>query len=161
MRHDCLITLPSRRILQAALGATLLLCGCAVYLLFRSKTIRLYQWCAWAGLSEPIDALRTAVAGWPLADVLRYSLPDGLYCTSYILLMDAVWAGGGRIRYCAVALMPLVAVAHELAQLAGIAPGTFDVADLLCYALPLTVYFAVVRLRSKENEEKKTKNLHY
>lgn len=123
------------------IGFLLLLCGCLIYLLFRSKTIRLYQWCEWAGLSESIDSLRQLAHGWQLSDFVLYSLPDGLYCASYILVMNALWNGGKKSRMVMVSLIPMAAICHELLQAMGLVRGTFDPVDLLCYVLPLTVFF--------------------
>ena len=128
---------------QIVWGVMLLLCGCAIYLLFRSQSIHLYQWAVVAGLSSTLDVLRQGVQHWQISDFVRFSLPDGLYCASYILLMDAVWKGGKTSRYLAVSLIPLVAITHELLQGIGLVRGTFDICDLLCYAAPLLVYFAV------------------
>jgi len=128
---------------QIIWGVVALLCGCAIYLLFRSQTIHLYQWAVVAGLSSILDTLRQSVQHWQVSDFVRYSLPDGLYCASYILLMDAVWKGGKASRTLAVSFMPLVAITHELLQGAGLVRGTFDVCDLLCYAVPLLAYFVV------------------
>ena len=76
---------------KVVLGISFLVCGCAIYLLFRSKTLSIYNWCSALGLSTPIDALRIWVRNWNIPDFVRYCLPDGLYCAAYILLIDAIW----------------------------------------------------------------------
>lgn len=126
---------------QLLWGVGMLLCGCSIYLLFRSKTINLYQWSSMIGCSDVIDAVRMSIADWKIPDFIRFSLPDGLYCASYILLMDAVWPDNAKYRGLAISLIPLIAIAHELAQFFGFAKGTFDICDLLCYAAPLVVYY--------------------
>lgn len=126
---------------QLLCGITMLLCGCSIYLLFRSKTINLYQWCSMVGLADVIDILRMGVMNWQVPDFIRFCLPDGLYCASYILLMDAVWPDNGKLRYLAVLFIPIVAIGHELLQCVGITKGTFDVSDLLCYIVPLAIYY--------------------
>lgn len=124
------------------LGILLLLIGISIYLLFRSETITLYRWFASAGMKEAIDTLRESVRHWDIPAFVRFSLPDGLYCASYILLMDAVWKKSRHsLRLVAASLIPLVAIAHELLQAAGLARGTFDWSDLLCYSLPLLLYY--------------------
>ena len=124
------------------LGILLLLIGISIYLLFRSETITLYRWCASAGMKESLDTLRESVRHWDMPAFVRFSLPDGLYCASYILLMDAVWKKSQRtLRLLVASLIPLVAITHELLQAAGLARGTFDWSDLLCYTLPLLIYY--------------------
>ena len=126
---------------QVVVGVLLLLCGIAIYLLFRSRSITLYQWCISIGLSAPLEVLRADVQHWIIPDFVKFSLPDGLYGASYILLMDAVWNNSQRlIRIMAASLIPLVAIIHEMLQGLGLAKGTFDAADLLCYSVPLSLY---------------------
>ena len=124
-------------------GVVLLLCGCSIYLLFRSKTINIYQWCSVLGFTDTIDILRMGIMDWKVPDFIRFSLPDGLYCASYILIMDVVWPNNGKFRYFAISFIPIVAIVHELMQYIGFAKGTFDVSDLLCYILPLVIYYFV------------------
>ena len=76
---------------KVALAISFLLCGCAIYLLFRSKTLNIYHWCATLGFSSAIDTLRLWVQNWNVPDFVRFCLPDGLYCAAYILLIDAIW----------------------------------------------------------------------
>jgi len=130
---------------QFFLGVMLLLCAFIIYLLFRSTSINLYQWCMAVGLADIIDLLRKSLHNWILPDFIRYSLPDGLYCASYILLMDVLWKHSRlAIRLLVVSTIPLIAVAHELLQAAGVVRGTFDWWDLLCYTLPLIIYLFII-----------------
>ena len=129
---------------EALVGVVLLLAGCAVYLLFRSKGILLCQWFAAAAGTAALDTLRQAAAGWEPSPWMRYSLPDGLFCASYLLIMDALWRRSRpALRYLMVAVMPVAALVHECLQGMGAVRGTFDTADLLCYLTPLVIYFTV------------------
>ena len=126
---------------EAVLGVTLLLCGCAVYLLFRSKSINIYQWGSAIGLSDTIDSVRDKVQCWSVSDFIKYSLPDGLYCMAYMLIVDAVWHNSHDASTKAVILfVPCVAVCNEVMQYLRWTKGTFDVYDLVCYAFPLILY---------------------
>ena len=129
---------------QVVAGILLLLGGIAIYLLFRSQTIVLYQWCVHLGLTDFLSTVRQQVQSCDISDFVGYSLPDGMYCASYILLMDALWRNSGRLtRLCFASLIPVVAILHELLQAATLVRGTFDVADLLCYATPLLIYLLI------------------
>lgn len=140
--------------IQVLLGVLCLLVGISIYLLFRSESITLYRWMAAIGVTDAIAPLRQSVSHWDVSPFVRFSLPDGLYCLSYILLMDAVWQRSRRpLRLIAASLIPLIAITHELLQVAGLARGTFDWSDLLCYTLPLIGYwFIVTGSRSKSND---------
>lgn len=126
---------------QMVLGFLLLACGCSIYIIFRSQDIVLNKWCQSLGIADFVEPMRMSVKDSHVPDFILYSLPDGLYCASYILLMDAAWEGKGLSRNIAVALIPSVAIMHEIAQGIGWARGTFDICDLIFYALPLALYF--------------------
>lgn len=131
---------------QTLWGIFLLFCGISIYLLFRSKTITIYRWCETIGATGIIDNLRHCVRHWAVPDFVRYSLPDGLYCASYILIMDAIWRKGRKkARIVAVSLIPLAAIVHETLQGLGLARGTFDFGDFLCYTVPLVTYLILSR----------------
>lgn len=117
------------------------MCGCTIYLLFRTKTLYIYNWCVALGLSSMIDSLRYAVLDWSISDLVKYSLPDGLYCAAYILIMDAIWSEDNKvIKHAVVLLIPVITISHELFQGIGLARGTFDIYDLISYSLPPILY---------------------
>ena len=123
------------------LGATLLVVGCAIYLLFRSKTLYIYIWCKWLGLSGTIDTLRHFVSGWQVPDFIRFCLPDGLYCAAWFFFIDAIWHDDKRfVKYVVALLVPFVTIGSEILQYFGLVKGTFDAYDLFCYAIPLGIY---------------------
>lgn len=126
---------------QMVLGFLLLACGCSIYMIFRNQDIVLNKWCQSLGIADFVEPMRMAVKDSHVPDFILYSLPDGLYCASYILLMDAAWEGKRLSRNIAVALIPSVAIMHEIAQGIGWARGTFDICDLIFYALPFALYF--------------------
>ena len=129
---------------KVALAISFLLCGCAIYLLFRSKTLNIYHWCATLGFSSAIDTLRLWVQNCNVPNFVRFCLPDGLYSAAYILLIDAIWhKDKGIIKNIIISLVPLVAISSELLQLFGIIRGTFDIYDLVCYSFPLLVYLSI------------------
>lgn len=127
---------------EIILGVVFLVCGCAIYLLFRSKSLNIYKWCVLFGLSDTIDSLRYAVQHWNIPAWIKYSLPDGLYCAAYILIIDAIWHNDNRlIKFVVILLIPLLTISSELLQYFGLVKGTFDVYDLICYSIPPMIYF--------------------
>lgn len=134
---------------EVFLGLFCLVCGCAIYLLFRSRTLNLYQWCKAIGLSDVIDTLREHVQNWSISEFIKFSLPDGLYSAAYIFIIDAIWhVGNPPTKYIIILFVPFVAIANEILQFFGFAKGTFDIYDLVCYALPLLIYITIKLLNN-------------
>lgn len=130
-----------RIISELILGIFCLVCGSAIYLLFRSKTLNIYQWCVAIGLSSYIDSFREQVTSWNISDCVKYSLPDGLYCAAYLLMMDAIWyREQSVVKYIIMSIIPIVTIGSEIFQYWGFVKGTFDIYDLLCYVCPTMMY---------------------
>lgn len=129
---------------KVLLAILFLVCGCAIYLLFRSKSLNIYQWCSALGLSNTIDTLRYSVQDWNVSEFVKFSLPDGLYCASYILMIDAIWHDEkGTIKNIIISLVPFVTISSEVLQYFGLVKGTFDIYDLICYAIPPLIYMSL------------------
>lgn len=129
---------------KAMVGALFLVWGSMIYLLFRSKSLNIYLWSKALGISSFIDSLRACVGKWEIPDMVIYSLPDGLYCAAYILLIDAIWNNNnGIIKYIFISLVPFATIISEILQYYGLVKGTFDIYDLLCYLLPTIIYITI------------------
>ena len=112
--------------------------GATIYVLWRSTALRVFTWLALGGLAAPVARLRELAAplGSALPDWFLYSLPDGLWVYAVMSFMARVWREDARRRRVLwIAAGPLLGVGWEMAQRAGIAPGTFDGVDLLWYAV--------------------------
>lgn len=150
MRHKYDQHTPKRVIIELIIGILMLVCGGFIYLLFRSKSLNIYIWCSVIGLADYIDFMRNATREWNVADFIRFSLPDGLYCASYILVMDAIWnERSGIIKCLIISIVPIITIGSEILQYFGIVKGTFDVYDLICYAIPLITYFIIKFIKQK------------
>jgi hypothetical protein len=133
-----------KRTSEIVLGVFFLACGCVIYLLFRSKTLNIYQWCVEIGLSDMIDTLRSNAQNWNVSEFLKFSLPDGLYCAAYILIIDAIWYKEDTIKKnIIIALVPFVTISSEVLQYLGLVKGTYDVYDLTCYSFPPLIYITI------------------
>ena len=142
---------------KIVLGVFFLVFGCAIYLLFRSKSLNIYKWCVIIGISDTIDTLRHAVHDWSVSDIVKYSLPDGLYCAAYILLIDAIWNNSNCFaKYYIISLIPIVTIISEILQYFGIVVGTFDMYDLICYVLPPLIYTGQQLFSYSKNNVEKT-----
>ncbi len=85
-----------------------------------------------------VNALRNSVT-FTLPDWVLYSLPDGLWIYSYILVIGAIRNFNIRESTLAIFCLPTVAIISEFLQLPGIIPGTFDSSDILAYTLGMAL----------------------
>lgn len=130
---------------KVLLAVLFLTCGCCIYLFFRSKSLNIYQWVVILGTSDIVDSCRRYVQDCTIPDFVRFSLPDGLYCAAYILLMDAIWSEDkGFIKFVIMSLVPVITIVSEILQYVGLLRGTFDVSDLVCYTTPPLVYTGIL-----------------
>ena len=152
----CMFNIKTKVIFAFFLGVLFLACGCAIYLLFRSKTLNIYQWCSALGLSNIIDSLRNCVQDWNISEFVKFSLPDGLYCAAYILVIDAIWhSDNGIVKNIVISFVPFVTTSSEVLQYFGLVKGTFDVFDLICYTTPPMIYIIYNYNSFKFNKLKK------
>jgi hypothetical protein len=118
-----------------AASLLLLVIGSAIYVVWRSHSLLMFQWFDAAGIGPLIERIRfqfhfVQVPGW-----IRYSLPDGLWACSGVFLFSAIWAGSrSPVRYFWICLAPCLAIGGELAQSMHLIPGTFDFVDLVTCA---------------------------
>lgn len=89
--------------------------------------------------------LRPLGAASPIPDWARFSLPDALWQYAFTALVLAIWSDRRWTwrKNVFVALSLALGCGHELAQLARIAPGTFDALDLMS---SLATFVAVLLL---------------
>lgn len=119
-----------KRIATLILSLVTLFFGGGLYLMCRSEHLVMFDWCKAIGIYPLIQQLRPQghFDSWVI-----YSLPDGLWLFSYIILTGAIWAFDMRKSLlCSVPLI-VIAIGSELLQLPHIIRGTFDIIDLLCY----------------------------
>ena len=112
--------------------------GGATYLLFRPTSLTLFSWIEKINMFDYVDTVREninfSLPGWVI-----YSLPDGLWILSYMLVIGAIWDFDLKNSAPALFFLPALALISELLQLPGIVPGTFDPGDILAYALGITL----------------------
>lgn len=131
-----------KQILLGHIGTLFL--GGLIYILFRTSSLKMFNWYNKMGFSNLIDNLRdyanpivNDIPNWFL-----YSLPDGLWIFSYISLMLFIWQNSVSIKNIFwILIIPTLAISSEIGQLLGFVSGTFDFADLLLYVLGMTLPF--------------------
>lgn len=131
---------------QSLLSLFLLGIGGFIYILFRPKTLLMFSWFDAIGMNGYINRLRDSVSHITLNQTTLYSIPDGLWISSYILMVNAIVSKQNKNNLLFWSfLLPTIAVLFELLQIVNLIPGVFDVFDLICYIIPLLIYLIYLK----------------
>ena len=129
--------------LKLPLGMMMLLMGGMTYLLFRPQTLLMFHVTDALGLSAVINSMRESISS-QLPEFIIYNLPGALWAAAYILTIDSLMFRQSVMpRILVSGIIPVIGAVSELLQLIGLLPGTFDVADLLCYLIPYLLYLSI------------------
>jgi hypothetical protein len=119
-----------------ALGA--LVAGGMLYVTKRPTSLLMFAWAESFGLGEHVARCRAHTASLQLPKVLVQCAPQALWAFALVLLVRVIWfSRQGVLASACIAFASFVAVAPEVAQGAGVVPGTFDRLDLLLVVLAL------------------------
>ncbi len=128
------------QIISVLLSIIIFFIGGLIYLAFRSESLLMFSWVRNVGIESLVEHLRVMMRPYcPSSEWILFSLPDGLWVLSYVILMAAVWRFQIREHWIMIGLIPTIAICSELLQALGMFPGTFDVSDLLTYIGSLLV----------------------
>lgn len=116
-----------------------------LYLTFRSTELNMFHLYNHAG--PWVQSLRAWGATINLPFWVQYSLPDGLWLLSYLLLIDAIWQQFDRFSAIWYLCMPSIAFGSELAQVFWGLTGSPDKMDFVCYGAALCVFVTVYRYK--------------
>lgn len=106
----------------------------------------MFKWVESLGLNGYIDRLRDMVSNITLNHITLYSLPDGLWLASYIMVVNTIISKNNKYNLLFWSfLLPFIAIVFELLQLPGFIPGVFDIFDLVCYTIPLIIYLIYLK----------------
>jgi len=133
-----------------------LMIGGVFYLLFRSTSLRMFNWFGMIGLEKPIQVSRTfaLVFKKDIPSWVYFSLPDGLWTYSFTSSIVIFWKADAR-QVNRWLLMPfLFAIVLEVFQCFHVFPGTFDFLDLLCSIIGLLLSKILVTKKINENEKR-------
>ena len=132
----------------------LLMGGIVIYMLFRSSNMLVFRLTDALGMQGLTDGWRKAADGIALPEWALYSLPNGLWALSYVVLIDGLFHRYSLdTRMAWAAAIPLCGVAGEILQAAGIVPGTFDWVDIAFLTMPYLCYYAIITFCSAVNTQ--------
>jgi len=124
----------------------LLLVGGLLYVTFRSDRLLMFRVIDYVGLGDVTASYRSFV-NLALPAWVVYCLPDALWSAAYILLVDVIMKGHSHgARLVVASVIPMVGLVSELLQTTGLMPGTFDVLDMVAYALPYILYVIIIKI---------------
>ena len=133
-------------------GLSPLLLGGLLYVLFRSTTLRMFNWCSLIGFDGTIQLARTSLFAFKdyFPNWIFYSLPDGLWVYSFSSAILILWDGKLNIWL----LIPLLSgVFTEIAQGLYLFPGTFDIIDLFLAIIGLILSIIIINYKFKKHEK--------
>ncbi len=129
---------------KVMLSFVILLLGGLIYIIYRDKSLLMFDWFDAIGIGDAINGLRRLFQGEGIYGWVKYSLPDGLWLFSYLFLVDTIWDGErNAISILFLWGLPVVAVISECLQYCSLLPGVFDWVDLVCYLLAITLFMIV------------------
>ena len=128
------------------LSLLILLLGGLVYVIYRDKSLLMFDWFDAIGISNEIDGLRRLFQGEGIYGWVKYSLPDGLWAFSYMFLVDAIWNGSrSKSSFIFIYSLPVIALLSEFFQYFGLLPGVFDWVDVASYLFAI-ILFVIIKL---------------
>ena len=136
------------RATRIILSLGILSLGGLIYIIYRDKSLLMFDWFNSIGISSEIDELRNLFQGEGIYGWVKYSLPDGLWIFSYMFLIDAIWDGKtNSISKLFLWSLPIVAVLSECLQCFGVFPGVFDWVDMASYIFAIILSLIIKLLK--------------
>lgn len=136
------------RISRIILSLVILLTGGLIYVIYRDKSLLMFNWFDSLGISKQVDCLRDIAQGGGIYDWVKYSLPDGLWIFSYMFIIDAIWNGErNALSFIFIYGLPFIAILSEFLQCFGLCPGVFDWKDLASYVFAIMLFLIIKLLK--------------
>lgn len=129
-----------------------LVIGGLIYVFFRSKTLRFFDWIDKIGLSDIVNVIRTMVHPYKeiLPNWFLNSLPDGLWVYSFSAMLFFS-SKKYFIQNKMLLMLPFVLILiMEVLQLLDVICGTFDIMDLVMSLIMNLLLIAILELKYNE-----------
>ena len=123
-----------------------LVLGGLIYVLFRTSSLKMFNWFEIIGLKSLTTELRKLSFQFAckIPEWILFSLPDGLWIFSYVSSMLFIWKNSVTTKNIFwISIIPILAIISETGQYFGLLSGTFDSIDLLFYLFGMTLPFIV------------------
>lgn len=122
------------------LSSFCLFIGGSIYVIFRPLTLNMFRWFDTLGISSLINKYRELANYVSLNDFVLYSLPDALWITSYLLIVNTIIPSKQKKElFFWILCLPIISVLSEFLQYYNLISGRFDIYDVVCYISPLII----------------------
>lgn len=123
------------------------LVGSGIYLCLRNTNLEMFKIFS-NGLPSWVLCLRSFFSSYDVPDFIKFSLPDGLWLFSYLLIIDSIWHDQkSKIYLFFLTILPTSALLSEVLQMFMLFPGVGDWTDILFYILSI-VFFLIIKIYS-------------
>lgn len=143
------VTLKASRAGWAVVSIAVMALGGVTYILYRPKSLVMFDWFESFGLDPLVEAMRRHAESWAWRPPSWWigSMPAALWLLSGLAAFAALWGGcaplGARLWMLAVVTAGL---GGELAQSIELVPGTFDPVDLGASLVAIAAFLLLARL---------------
>jgi hypothetical protein len=128
------------------LSGSCLFAGGSIYVIFRPLTLNMFRWFDAFGISSLINKYRESLSYVSLNDFVLYSLPDGLWITSYLFIVNTIIPSKHKKELLFWILsLPMISVLSEFMQYYNFIQGRFDIYDVVSYILPLIINLIILK----------------
>ena len=136
------------RVARIVLSLGILLLGGLIYVIYRDKSLLMFDWFDTIGISKQVDGLRNLFQGEGIYGWIKYSLPDGLWIFSYMFIVDTIW-DHERNKVSMIFLwgLPILALLSECFQYIELIPGVFDWIDMASFILAISIFLIIKLLK--------------
>ena len=136
-----------------------MLLGTLLYLLFRPKSILIFDYLKVRHLDKPLNIWRSQLAVFKPFEWVIFSLPGGLWLYSYTYAIGLSWKNVIDRKNIFWYILPLfVSIGSEFGQYFKLVKGTFDWHDIVLYALFTAIALLLLKpkIRLLSNSEDNT-----
>lgn len=129
--------------------------GGLLYVLFRSTTLRMFEWFSLVGLDNAIQTTRKSVFVFKnyLPKWTYFSLPDGLWIYSFTSAILIYWNNDNQKTKLWLLIPFTTGILIEIFQAVKLFPGTYDFLDLTFSILGLLLSKIIIKHKFKKNEK--------
>lgn len=138
-----------------------ILIGGMIYIVSRSKSLKMFGWFEKINLSNEIGIIRDYFSNVQLPNWVIYNLPDLLWTFSFTSLLFIIWNKRIKKENVFYLTFPMgIGVLSEFGQLFLITNGTFDIVDIIFYVFG--GLFSILLIgKFKINNYEKTVTSHF
>lgn len=119
-----------KKTILISISILFLLLGGFIYLFFRPHTLKMFVWLRIINC-EHIFQLRDYNHDLKFIEFLIFSLPDGLWILSLLIILGLIWEKHRIFFIIYSSFFTGISILFEFFQKFGLIPGTFDIADIL------------------------------